>query len=335
MRHVVFVEPGRFEWREAPDPVLRGPGEALVRPVIVGRCDLDVIFSKGLIPIESGEPVGHEIIAEVIDIGDNVRTVRPGDMVFVPAQISCGACVACRRGLTGRCQSVPFASSFGMGREGGFGGGLADLLRVPYADAMLTPVPAGADPLPLIGLADMSTDAWRATAPHLQTHPEAQVLVLGGMPQVIGLLAAGMARALGAEHVDYVDEDAGRRQVAEAYGVRTFASIDTGTYDLIVVANPSSEAIETAFARAAPGATVNSVIPAFDGAPDINTRALYHKGITWKIGRPDCRHGRDGALTAWARCGFCADKVRPFVAKWENAAEAWSDDALYVVADRR
>lgn len=335
MQHAVFVEPGRFEWRDAPDSVVQGPLEAVVRPVIVGRCDLDVAYARGLMPIASGEPIGHEIIAEVVDIGDGVREIRPGQMVFVPAQISCGQCGPCRRGLTGRCEAVPFAASYGMGREGAFGGGLADLVRVPFADAMLTPIPDGADPFNLIGLADIGTDAWRAVAPALRNHPGARVLVLGGMPAVIGIYSAGMARVLGATDVVYVDADPGRRQVAERFGVRTSAFCPPAAYDIVVVADPSVRALETAFDCAAPGGVITSVAPTIDGAPALDTRALYHRGVTWTIGRPDCRHGRDGALAVWAKCGFCADHVRPTRVDWATAPEAWSTDALYVVADRR
>jgi hypothetical protein len=62
LRQVVFVQKGRFEWREAPDPTLQGAREALVRPTIVGRCDLDVAFTQGRRSLPSGSPIGHEII---------------------------------------------------------------------------------------------------------------------------------------------------------------------------------------------------------------------------------------------------------------------------------
>jgi len=334
MQHVVFVAPGKLEWREAPDPILGGASEALVRPIVVGRCDLDVAYARGLMPMPAGAPIGHEIIGEVLDVGDAVSRFRPRDRVFVPAQISCGACVNCRRGLTGRCQAVPFAASYGMGRDGGFGGGLADIVRVPFADAMLTPVPGGADPVALIGLADMATDAWRAVAPHLAEHPQARVLVLGGMPPVIGLYAVGLSQALGAASIDYVDSDAERAAVACGYGARIVPGPGEEPYDLIVVANPTKAALAQAFAAAAPGATITSVAPALDGALEIETRALYHRGVTWRIGRPDCRHAHDGTLTAWANCGFSADKVPTRRVAWQEAPEAWASEALYVAAVR-
>ena len=242
MRHAVFAEPGKVQWRETADAVLEGDGEAIIRPLVVGRCDLDVAYVKGIMPMPTGAPIGHEIIGEVVDLGDKAGHWQIGQRVFVPAQISCGDCVNCRRGLTGRCLNVPFGASYGMGRDGGFGGGLADLVRVPFAKAMLTSVPESVDPVTLIGLADMGADSWRTVAEELQKHPEARVLVLGGMPPVIGLYAAGIATALGAD-VTYVDDDADRRQVAARYGAAVLANIQNipdGLFDIIVVAIPAA-----------------------------------------------------------------------------------------------
>lgn len=177
----------------------------------------------------SGAPIGHEMIGEVINVGDKVRTVRPGDFVFVPAQISCGSCGPCLRGHTSRCASVPFGSPYGMGREGGYGGGLADLVLVSFADAMLTHPPGGADPISLIGAADMGSDAWRTVGDDLRAHPDAKVLVLGGMPPVIGRYSTAIAAAMQVP-VTYVDPDPVRRKIAQNYGAqnrnRSFLSTD-------------------------------------------------------------------------------------------------------------
>ena len=337
MRHAVFVGTGHVEWREVPDLRLEGDLEALVRPLVVGRCDLDVALVRGLMPMPPGAPLGHEIIGEVIALGDKVRRVRPGQTVFVPAQISCGVCGNCRRGLTGRCTSVPFAASYGMGREGGFGGGLADIVRVPFADAMLTPVPVHADPTKLIGLADMAADAWRAIAPYLSRHPDARVAVLGGDAQVIGLYAAGLALAMSASIVRYIDSDAQRLSVAADYGAEIASDYEaeSGEYDIVVVANAAVRALVKAFNLAAPGGNVISVTPSLTEQPVFDTRVLYHRGVTWTIGRPNCRHGHDGTLSAWANCGFCPDRVPTLEVPWDDAPQAWSGDGLYIAAIRK
>ena len=131
MRQLTFVQPGQVEWREAVDARVDGSLDAMVRPLVLGRCDLDVGFLRGAAPLAAGAPIGHEMIGVIMEVGDSVRRMTPSQVVIVPSQISCGSCRNCRRGFTGRCQSVPLGAGYGMGREGGFGCAAADLVRVP------------------------------------------------------------------------------------------------------------------------------------------------------------------------------------------------------------
>jgi threonine dehydrogenase-like Zn-dependent dehydrogenase len=335
MRRAVFVGPGQLAWRDAEPPHLQGPGEAIVRPLVVGRCDLDGLYLSGRMPLAAGEPIGHEIIAEIVELSDDVTRLRAGQRAIVAAQISCGQCKRCRAGHTGRCAAVPFGASYGMGRAGNFGGGLSELLRVPFADAMLVPIPASVDPAAIIGLADMATDAWRAVAPPLRDRPAATVLVLGGMTPVIGIYAAGLAVALGAAAVDYVDSDPVRRQRAAGYGARVLDSIDAGepAYDIVVEASGSAALLLAALRRIAPEAVVTSVAPAFVG-PELPLLELYGKGVTYQVGRPNCRAGHDGALHAWAARGFDPNLVAPRLWRFDDACEAWVDPAMYVAVSR-
>jgi len=88
MRQLTFIQPHVVEWREVTDPVLQGGGEALVRPVVVANCDLDRPIISGRFPVPGPFALGHEFIAEVVDVGDAVATVAPGDTVIVPFQVS-------------------------------------------------------------------------------------------------------------------------------------------------------------------------------------------------------------------------------------------------------
>jgi alcohol dehydrogenase len=130
MRALILIGPGQLEWREFPPPELAGPQAALVRPVAVGVCDFDRALVAGLITtLPHPIAVGHEIVAEVVEIGDRVRSVAPGDRVIVPLQVSCGACDACAAALTNSCRSMPTLSNYGLGAAGGdWGGGMSDLL---------------------------------------------------------------------------------------------------------------------------------------------------------------------------------------------------------------
>ncbi|OQW47135.1 MAG: hypothetical protein A4S16_09035 [Proteobacteria bacterium SG_bin6] len=87
MRQLTFVRPGAIEWREVPDAVVRSGIEAVVRPIVLGRCDLDVGFVRGLAPMREGEPIGHEMIGEVVEVGDLVHSVSVRQIVIVPSQI--------------------------------------------------------------------------------------------------------------------------------------------------------------------------------------------------------------------------------------------------------
>jgi hypothetical protein len=76
VQHAVFVQPGKVEWRETEDPILQSPGEAIVRPIVVGRCDLDVGFVRGVYPLASGTPIGHSAWANCGFCPDRVPTLR-------------------------------------------------------------------------------------------------------------------------------------------------------------------------------------------------------------------------------------------------------------------
>jgi alcohol dehydrogenase len=165
MRELTYVGPEQVEWREVPDAVLQGDGEAVVRPIVAATCDLDRGIVHGFTGFQPPFPLGHEGIAEIVAVGDAVTTFRPGDRVVLPFQISCGTCVFCRRGLTANCTSVPRTSMYGVGAMGGgWGGVFADLVRVPYRSHARR-LSGGIDPLAAASTSDNLSDGWRAVGP--------------------------------------------------------------------------------------------------------------------------------------------------------------------------
>ncbi len=327
MQELTFVRPGLVEWRELVTPRLQSGTDALVRPLAVGRCDLDTAYVRGLAPIASGEPIGHEMIGEVVEVGEAVR-LRPGDRVIVSSQISCGLCRMCRRGFTGRCESVPFGAAFGMGRQGGFGSLARDLARVPFADAMLFPLPTRADPVEMIGCADMALDAWRAVGPQLAERPGAHVLVMGGMASVIGLYAAGLAVTLGAGEVIYADDDAARRSEAERFGARAIEpDALEGVFEIVVEACGDPARLVQALRAAEPEALVTSVAIHFGATTPLPMQEMYWKGITFRTGRPNVL---SSVLPVLAACshGFRPATVLQSVFAFDDAPEAWMSDAV-------
>ena len=145
MQQLQFLSPGRLEWRDVDPPVLRHATDALVRPVAVATCDLDTLLVTGQFPAAGPFAFGHECVAEVVSVGDAVSTVRPGDLVTVPFQLSCGHCAECRRGRTGNCLDLPPMSMYGLGPFSGTdcGGFLSDLVLVPAGAATPESHPPG------------------------------------------------------------------------------------------------------------------------------------------------------------------------------------------------
>src|SRR5688500_330975 len=119
MRRMVLVGTSEVRWEDVDEPVLGDGGQAIVRPIAVATCDLDVGVLTGAFPLEGPYPFGHEAVAEVVAVGADVRSVAVGDRVVVPFQISCGACRPCRAGRTGNCASHPVMSTYGLGAMGG------------------------------------------------------------------------------------------------------------------------------------------------------------------------------------------------------------------------
>lgn len=222
MQALFFVAERRLEWREVPAPRLMGPAEALVRPLAVAACDLDAGIVAGNSPFDPPFALGHELAAEVLEVGEGVTGFAPGDRVAVAFQPSCGGCAPCRRGHSAACSVAPGTPMYGIGRAGGdWGGALADRVRVPFADAMLAALPEGMSAAAAAGASDNMADGYRCVAAALAERPGASVLVAGS--GAIALYAAWWARALGAAAVTFASRDEAMLRRAEALGAATMA----------------------------------------------------------------------------------------------------------------
>src|SRR5262245_11919931 len=196
MQQLTCLGPNKLEWHEVPEPRIAGDGEALVRPLAVARCDIDRFLASGLFPLRGPFALGHECVGEVIALGDAVRGLAIGQRVVVSFQVSCGRCPRCAAGLTALCEKLPTLSDYGMQPLSGveYGGMLSDLIRVPYAEAMLQPLPAGLEPAALASVSDNVLDGYRAVAPHLAAHPQRGPDREPRPAQHPGLCGAGRAR---------------------------------------------------------------------------------------------------------------------------------------------
>jgi alcohol dehydrogenase len=336
MRQLEFVEKGRLEWREAADPKLEGDGEAIVRPVALATCDIDVAFVRGLAPVANPFSFGHECVAEVADVGDGVRAVRPGDLVSVPFQISCGECDACGQGRTGNCESVPRLSMYGLpvGPQS-YGGFASDAVKVPYADAMLVPIPDGVDPVAVASLSDNIPDAWRTVAPPLREHPGAPVLIAMGAGS-IALYAIAIARALGAERVDVVGGRERDRELATKLGANVLDEEfpdRAGFYPITVDASADPAGIACALRSTDADGICTSIGIYFQPIP-LPLLDMFTQGITFTTGRPHVRGLMPEVLKLVRDGRFDPDPMTVEKVDWDDAAEALSDLRAKTVVSR-
>jgi alcohol dehydrogenase len=326
MQQLTYLGPNELAWRDAPEPGLGSDQSALVRPLAVATCDLDALIISGASPFVAPFAVGHECVAEVVEIGDEITSVHPGQLVSVPFQISCGDCAACKRGRTGNCSSVEFMSTYGFGpaveRWGGF---LSDLVRVPYANHMLVPVPEGLEPAQVASASDNISDAWRAVAPPLDADPGAPVLVVGGASSgSIGLYAAGIAVALGAESVLYVDADPDRRAIAQTLGAATLdqAPKRLGPYPITVDASADPDGLALALRSTAADGTCTSTAIYFADQPTLPLLEMYTKCITFKTGRAHVREAIPHVLQLAVQGALHPELVTTNTVAWADAADA-------------
>jgi threonine dehydrogenase-like Zn-dependent dehydrogenase len=334
MRQLEFIEKGKLEWREAPDAKLEGDREAIVRPVSLATCDIDVAFVQGRFPAGSF-PFGHECVGEVTEVGDAVESIEPGDLVSVPFQISCGECDACRAGRTGNCDSVPRLSTYGLPVGPDYGGFAADSVRVPYPDAMLVPIPEGIAPSAVASLSDNIPDAWRCVAPPLAERPGAPVLIAMGAGS-IALYSVAIALALGAERVDVVGGRTGDRELAAKLGANV---IDdefpdrAGFYPITVDASADPAGIACVLRSTDRDGISTSVGIYFEPTP-LPLLDMFTQGITFVTGRPHARVLMPEVLELIREGRFDPEPMTAQKVSWEDAAEALSDLRAKTVVER-
>ncbi len=330
VRELTYLSPGRLEWREAPDPVLRYPEDAIVRPIASTTCDLDgmIIRGRALAMFPGPFAIGHECIAEVAELGPGVGGLYPGQLVVVNWHISCGRCDRCRGGRPNTCRNHPPHACYGLPWPERWGGTFSDLVRVPNANFALTPLPAGIDPVHVASAADNLPFGYEFTIPHLGAAPGAPVLVMGGTGS-IGLYAAMFARAGGSSRVDYVDTDPARLAVAEALGVNAIESPPprhmTARYPIVVDTSASAEGLQCAVRSVEAEGVVSSCGGHFDNALPLPLHEMYVRGVHFYTGR-----GLGGPNVSSALDWVVAGRVRPDLIVSEIAA---FDDAPMVLAE--
>ncbi len=327
MRELTYVARHTVAWREAPDPELRSDGEAIVAPVAATPCDVDSSILAGHGFIDPPFALGHECVARVVETGDAVTAVVPGDLVVVPWSVNCGTCDRCRAGLTAHCTAVPYMAMYGAPIGGTWGGLFSDLVRVPYADAMLVPLPAGLDPVAMASASDNWSLAWRLVAPHLEARPGARVLVVARGS--IGLYVCDIARALGASEVMYVDPAPEHRELAGGFGAATADTLESVPqgYDIAVEATGRVDQLALAVQRLAPEGMCESAGNHFRPG-ELPLLDMYLTGVTLRVARDNVRAHIPDALALAASGEVAPERVVSHVIDWEDLPAALPEKRL-------
>lgn len=224
--------PYRVRAAHKPYPEIEHPQDAIVKVLRSCICGSDLHLYHGLVPdTRVGTTFGHEFIGEIVEVGSDVQNVKVGDRVMVPFNISCGKCAFCKQELYGNChESNPEATAVGgifgySHTAGGYDGGQAEYVRVPYADVGPTVIPEWMDPDDAVLLTDVVPTGYQA-AEMGGIQPGDTVVVFGAGP--IGIMAAKCAWLFGAGRVILIDRLDYRLEFAEK-----FAQCEVYNFDFI------------------------------------------------------------------------------------------------------
>jgi len=219
---------------DVPDPQLLDRRDAIVRVTSTAICGSDLHLYNGFMPtMERGDVLGHEFMGEVVEVADGVDNLEVGDRVVVPFTISCGACAACKAQMYSLCENSnpnawmaekmlghSAAGAFGYSHlTGGFAGGQAEYVRVPFADVGPFKVPDDLSDEKVLFLSDILPTGYMG-AEMCDIKPGDVIAVWGAGP--VGLFAAASAYILGAERVIVIDRFGYRLDMArEKVGAET------------------------------------------------------------------------------------------------------------------
>ncbi len=238
--------PYRVRVDEKPMPALLHPEDAIVRVTRSCICGSDLHLYHGMVPdTRVGTTFGHEFCGIVEQVGPEVRNLKPGDHVLVPFNIACGKCEFCQQGLFGNChesnaQATAVGGIFGYSHTaGGYDGGQAQYVRVPYADIGPMVIPDWMDPDDAVLLTDVVPTGYQA-AEMGGIRPGDTVVVFGAGP--VGLMAARSAWLFGAGRVIVIDHIEYRLDFARTYcpaEVYNFREID----DIVVFLKKQTDSL--------------------------------------------------------------------------------------------
>jgi threonine dehydrogenase-like Zn-dependent dehydrogenase len=230
MRALVWHGKKDIRCENVPDPKIEHGRDAIVRVTTCAICGSDLhLFDGFMMGMKRGDIIGHEFMGEVVEVGPENRKLKVGDRVVVPFTICCGECEQCRAGNYSVCETTnrnkamadkvfghSTAGLFGYTHlTGGYAGGQAEYVRVPYADVSHVKIPDGLTDEQVLFLGDILPTGWQAVV-QCDVQPTDTVAIWGAGP--VGQMAIRSAILLGARQVVSIDNRADRLGMARAGG---------------------------------------------------------------------------------------------------------------------
>ena len=352
MKAVTWQAPRTMSVEEVPDPTIQEPTDAIIRVTTTGLCGSDLHLYEPLAAFMTpGDIVGHEPMGVVEEVGPGVSTLRVGDRVVVPFNISCGSCWTCERGLHSQCETTQnrdtgtgasllgFSSLYGQ-----VPGGQAEYLRVQFADFLPIKVPEGPSDDRFVYLSDVLPTAYQGVR-YADTPEGGTLLILGAGP--IGDMAARFALLEGLRVIvaDRVPERLARVRSRGAETIDIDAVDDLAEEVRSRTAGRGADSVIDAVGMEAHGNPVaEKAIKAVGLLPDALAQPLMMKA---GFDRLAALHGsldavrRGGTVSVLGVYGGAADPM-PMMSMFDKQIQLrmgqanvrrWSDDILPLLTD--
>ena len=239
MKALVYHGPGQKNLENRPKPTIKMPTEAVIKITKTTICGTDLHILKGdVATCKPGTVLGHEGVGVVDAVGPGVATFKPGDRVLISCITACGRCDYCRKGMYSHCTTGGWI----LGNS--IDGTQAELVRIPYADTSLYPIPQGADEEALVMLSDILPTGFECGVLNGKVQPGSSVAIVGSGP--IGLAALLTAQFYSPAELIMIDLDDNRLAVGKRFGATATVNSADGNAAQQVMKLTGGRGVDTA-----------------------------------------------------------------------------------------
>ncbi len=287
-----YIEKGKFALTEKDKPIILDSKDAIVRVTLSSICTSDLHIKHGSVPRSvPGITVGHEMVGIVESVGDDVKTVKPGDRVTVNVETYCGECFFCKKGFVNNCTDKNGGWALGCRIDGG----QTQFVRVPYADSGLDIIPENVTDEQALFTGDVLATGFWATRISEITEDDT-VLIIGAGPTGICTLLCCMLhkpkKLIVCEkdrfRLDFIKEHSPDVLTCEPKNLNDFVkkNTDRGGADVVIEVAGSKDSFRMAWENARPNAIV-TIVALYDEAQVLPLPDMYGKNLIFKTGGVD------------------------------------------------